>query len=174
MEGIISLGHKGIIIGTFERGMSLKVEDYQLPPVEGERINLGAGSQHINGVTPLDKPEWEAPLLPYGDETVAAVHAYHFLEHLDFDMLLAQLREIERVLMYEGVFNYVVPFWNSQLAHQDLDHKTFWAETTFENLFRNPYYRDRQDGAWQFEIKPQIIMGVADRNLVVVGQLVKL
>src|SRR5262245_32411113 len=97
--------HKGLIVREFEKGMKLEMGGFKLPPDGGHRLNLGAGTMHLNGVIPLDRPDWNAPLLPYGTEEVSAVYAYHFLEHLDFEMLISQLREIERVLMYEGVFN---------------------------------------------------------------------
>ena len=162
------------LLDYFNAGMKKTVMEFISAP-DGPQVNLGAGSQQLPGVDNLDRSTgWKAPLLPYGDESVAAIYAFHFMEHLEGDVAIAQLREIERVLMYQGIFVSVTPHWSCELAHQDLDHKSFWSETTWANLFGNPHYRDRQDGAWQLELHSCVILGVASRNLAIVSQLVKI
>lgn len=161
------------LLDCFNSGMKKQIRPFLRGP-DGPQVNLGAGSSALPGVDNLDVPEWKAPLLPYDDESVAAVYAFHFLEHLDKDMIIAQLREIERVLMFDGIFVSVIPHWSCELAFQDLDHKSFWSETTWGNLMSNPHYRDRKDGAWQLEVQTCLIMGVVSRNLVIVTQIVKL
>ncbi len=50
---------------------------------DGVKLNLGAGNKIIPGAVGLDLPKWNADTdnIPYADETVALIHAYHFLEH---------------------------------------------------------------------------------------------
>lgn len=159
---------------TFEEGMDRQLPEFLDPP-DGPHINIGGGSQDLPLVEKLDRhygSGWTAPSLPFGEGSVACVYAFHFMEHLDGDLVVKQLKEIERVLMVGGVFNSVIPFWDTELAHQDLDHKSFWSENTWRNLFDNPYYIERH-GQWRLWVHCCVIMGVAHRNLALVSQLVK-
>ena len=71
------------------------------PPLDfpaGQIINVGAGTKHIEGAASIDYPEWDADLepLPYLDNSIAGIHAYHFLEHVCDPVAL--LLEFQRVL----------------------------------------------------------------------------
>jgi SAM-dependent methyltransferase len=140
-------------------------------PNSGFYLNLGAGNKHIPGCRELDLPEWNAEedIIPYDDETVVVVHAYHFLEHLANPIFV--LSEIERVLKPGGVANIGVPYYSSQCAYQDLNHKTFWCEETWRNLFSNPYYGDRE---WKLKVGFNAIFGIVERNLMLFTQLIKI
>jgi hypothetical protein len=102
---------------------------------------------------------------------VATIHAYHFLEHLTGDEAVAFLREVERVLIPErGVLNFSIPYYNSVLAAQSLEHKSLWCEETFTKLFTEDtfeYY-----GKWRLRVHFQIIAGIVSRNMALLGQLV--
>lgn len=135
-------------------------------------LNLGAGNKRIAGTIPLDWPEWNAETdpIPYEDESVAGIIAYHFLEHLRDPRPV--LRECSRVLIPGAPMNIVVPHYMGTIAYQDLDHKTFWTSETFRTLLDNPYYEKDHDG-FKFRIGTNLIMGLSERNMMLVTQLIK-
>ena len=138
----------------------------------GLTLNLGAGNKLIRDATALDLPDWDADWspIPYEDASVQNISALHFLEHVENPIEL--LRECQRVLKPGGHLNVVVPHWNTQLAHSDLDHKTSWDEETWNRIFRNEYY-DKDHKDWSFRIGTNVLMGVAARNLLIITQLIK-
>lgn len=148
----------------------------QLPELitcEGLSFDCGAGKYVAPGAIPLARPEWVIPRdkIPAADKTVATIHAYHFLEHLTGDEVAFFLREVERVLIPErGVLNFSIPYYNSVLAAQSLDHKSLWCEETFNKLFNEEmfaYY-----GKWRLRVHFLMIAGIVSRNMALVGQLV--
>lgn len=164
------------ILENFIVGMDRELREFKEIEV-GEAdyvLNLGAGNKDIIGAIPLDMSNgWIAPGLEYPDGSVAGVFAYHFLEHLSKDTFLKMLKEIERVLIPGGLVNIVVPYWNSELAYQDIDHKLFFSEKTFPNLLFNKYYDGTVRRDWKFRINAQVIMGIVHRNLCLLVQLEK-
>jgi predicted SAM-dependent methyltransferase len=160
-------------IRTFGLGVDRDVTWYQAQP--GEVLNLGAGNKHFDLAIPLDiERGWRAgESIPYEDETFSLVCAFNFWEHLNKDEILATLREVERVLIVDGLVNSVTPHWASEAAYQDLDHKSFWSESTWRNLFNNPYYEGSMPRDWRLKEIQSLIMGIVQRNLFVVSQLVK-
>jgi hypothetical protein len=159
----------------FTVGMDRVVPEYKVALRDNKVLNLGAGYKHIYGADNLTaETGWPAPLLVgYEAESVDTVYALHFLEHLNKTDLLTMLREIERVLVWGGVLNVVVPWYGGQLAYQDLDHKSFWTVETWRNLLDNQYYDGSMPRNWKLKERFSIIMGLNDRNLVVVSQLEK-
>lgn len=161
------------IMKVFEVGMDRPVSWHNSP--EGKAINLGAGRKEIDGTIAIDYPRWKAGHpIPCGDEEVAEIFAFHFFEHLTKGEIMATLAECERILMPGGHLNCVTPHWSSEAAHQDLDHKSFWSESTWRNLLSNPYYGTTMRRDWRLKEVQSILMGVVQRNLVIVSQLVKL
>ena len=78
---------------------------------------------------------------PYEDNTVDAVRASHFIEHLTFDENIFLFNEVYRVLKTGGVFEVIVPHAMSYAGMVDLSHKTFWTEDTFGYFTpENKYY----------------------------------
>lgn len=145
-----------------------------LPPPAGLVFDIGAsGLKKAPGAVALGLPEWCWPrdAIPAGAETVGVVHCYHFLEHLSGEDAIAMLREFERVLVPGGVVNFCIPYYNSNLAAHDLTHKSSWCEDSFTNLFKNSYYDPA--GSWRLKQHFCVIMGIVERNIVLVGQLVK-
>lgn len=138
----------------------------------GVSINLGAGSQVISRTTPLDYPDWDADLapLPYEDASVNQIHAYHFLEHVKEPVKV--LQECQRVLTTGGLMNIAVPYFSSQIAHQDLDHKHFFTENTWRTLFNNHYY-DKNRIEWKFKIGFNMICGLIEKDIMLLTQLIK-
>jgi hypothetical protein len=159
------------VVDTFELGMSRILPEWRDDNSTAIVLNLGAGNKHIPGAVALDFP-WDAEMdpIPYASETVSQIHAYHFLEHLRNPVEL--LLECQRVLISGGHMNIVVPYYSSSMQAQDLDHKSQYCETTWKTLFDNPYY-DKNRVIWRFDVGANVIMGIVERNLCLITQLVK-
>jgi hypothetical protein len=159
---------------VFECGMSRELPELLSFPA-GPVLNLGAGKKTIPGTVPLDADMgWRAPDLPVETASVAGAFAFHFFEHLSKEEVLGLLRELERVMLPGGSVVTVTPHRLGALAYQDLDHKTFWTETTFHNLFDTRFYSGTMPREWKFRIHLSVVMGLVERNLVVVTQLVRM
>lgn len=156
----------------FAVGMMRDIGDI-IPDVDrsvGRVINIGAGRKKLYGTISLDHPGWdgEKGTLPYSGQTVDQIHAYHILEHLSDPRPC--LRECQRVLKYGAHMNIVVPFWCSQTAFDDPDHKSFYTEQTFRNMFDDSNY-DKDKHNWELEVVFKLIMGINSRNLALFVQL---
>jgi hypothetical protein len=151
----------------------------QMPPLivrPGRVLDLGASGKYVvPGAEPLGAPNWMCPRdpIPAADDSIGTIHAHHFLEHLSGRGVPLLLREVERVLESGGVFNYTVPYYSSTLAIQNLEHQSQWCEDTLRNLFEDDTYEHEQGRNWRLAIHFQIIVGIQQRNLALVGQLVK-
>lgn len=156
-----------------------------LQPQRGSQINLGPGKKKdIPGTIGIGLDTgWRAPnelSLPPGmgtnrvpDASIAAVHAYHFLEHLTGDDAVTMLREIERVLKPGGLVYIATPYYNTSLAYHALDHKSFWNEDVWQWLFDTEYYDDHKQKPWKLKVHTCFIMGIVERNISLLTQLVK-
>lgn len=158
--------------------LGLKRELPQLLPYpEGIQIDLGSsGTKKVEGAISLGLPGWSWPhdRIPCEDNSVAVVHAYHFLEHLTGNDAIEMLKEIQRVLFIGGILQFTVPWANSDLAYQDLTHKSFWTEDSFRNLMYNRYYDvSANEFKWQFRQHYLVLAGIVSRNICLIGQLVK-
>jgi SAM-dependent methyltransferase len=158
----------------FRIGMKRPLPDLPVAPA-GECLDLGCGKNPVPDAAGLDWPLWKGDRdpIPRPDDSIAAVYAMHFLEHLTGEQAINCLREIERVLVPGGLLYVVVPHRISSLAYEDLDHKSFWTEETWRVLFRNDYYDKHRGQPWQFRVAFNMIAGVAERNLAVMSVLVK-
>lgn len=154
----------------FQMGMNRAIPELIQP--EGKILDLGAGNKKIPNAIPLDFPEWDAEKdrIPYGDNSIDHIYSFHFLEHLSNPVFV--LQECQRVLKDGGTLNVVVPYYKSQMACHDLDHKKFFCEETWKILFQNPYY-DKNKIEWKFEVSLNIIIGIVERNLALMTQLIK-
>jgi hypothetical protein len=143
----------------------------------GKALNIGSSptdKYHIPGAMELGKPDWWFPLdyIPADTSSITTIHCYHFMEHLDGNDAIAFLRECERVMIPgASVMNFCVPYYNSGLQAKDLTHKSQWNEETFKNLFDNEIYTPA--GQWHLKVHFQIIAAVVERNLCLIGQLVR-
>jgi hypothetical protein len=158
----------------FKLGMKRDILDLIAP---GEKtINLGAGKQVIPGAINYDYPSWNGQTddIPHDDDTIDTIYAFHFLEHLSPASVIFMLREFQRVLKVGGTANIVVPHRLSSMAYQDLDHKSFFTEETWKTLFTNPYYDKNREVPWKLAVGTNIIIGVVERNLAQMTQLVKM
>lgn len=155
----------------FKYGMDRKISEL-IPDVSEDKIvlNLGSGNKIIPGAIPLDYPEWDADCdyIPYKDNSVSQIHAYHFFEHCKYPAKV--LQDCQRVLISGGHINICVPYYSSQMAAHDLDHKHFFTEETWKTLFKNPYY-DKNKIEWKFRIGFNMICGIVERNMCLLTQL---
>lgn len=160
------------ILEMFRLAMDREIVEIVEPTADGVILNVGAGNKWIRGAIPLDWPQWDADTMPipYLDESVRAIHCYHFLEHCTHPIQV--LREFQRVLKPGGVVYLCVPYYTSQMSAQDLDHKHVFCEETWRTLFQNPYY-DKSKISWKFRIGLNVIIGIVGRNLALLTQLIK-
>jgi len=160
----------------FHMGMDRGLPEL-LSPAPGLSIGLGespdATKRHGRDLS-LGLPDWEWPRdrIPVEDETVGIVHAYHFFEHLSGEDAIEMLFEIDRVLVMGGVLQFCIPWGKSELAIQDLTHKSLWSESSFRNLF-NTYYDPKLGRELRLRQHYLVIAGIVERNLALLGQLVK-
>jgi len=171
-EIIVNAYEMKTIQDLFKIGMSREVP-MLLSKDHGTHINVGAGTyKTLHGAEPIDYPEWDArkDRLPYEDESVDVIHCYHFLEHMADPVLI--LQDFERVLKVGGYTNIVAPYYNSHLQAKCLDHKSMFNESTWDNLF-NQYSYDNFSGEWKLKVHTTFIMGVEEKNMALLTQLVK-
>jgi hypothetical protein len=161
----------------FQRLFALGMKRHlpELVTCPGPSYDIGASGKYVvPGAIPLAPPNWIFPRdpIPAADDSVATIHCYHFLEHLSGDDAVLFLREVERVLIPErGVMNFCVPYFSSLLMAQNLQHKSFWCEETFRNLFEDDTYE--HCGKWRLRVGLLVIAGVVNRNLALFGQIIK-
>lgn len=129
-------------------------------------LNLGAGNQVIPGAIALDYMRgWDGDTMPipYPPGSVDAIHCYHFLEHLQDPG--AMLMECQRVLRVGGVLQLCVPYYRGQIAYSELDHKHFFAETTWRKLMANPYSdKFGRNEKWLLRLHANFVMFVEEAN----------
>lgn len=157
----------------FELGMKRELPPLWSPPISGVILNLGAGKHRIPGSFSLDiESGWDADKepIPWGDETVDYIHAYHFFEHVSDPA--AVLQECQRVMKYGGVLTVGVPFYRSEMAYQDLDHKNFFTLNTWRTLMENKNY-DKYERVWRLRVHTQFVMFVEERAQMLFTQFVK-
>jgi ubiquinone/menaquinone biosynthesis C-methylase UbiE len=157
----------------FYVGMSRLIPDL-LAKDGGLQVNVGAGTyKTLLNAEPIDYPKWDARIdqLPYEDDSVDVIHCYHFLEHMEDPA--KTLLDFQRVLKVGGYANIVVPYYNSHLQAKCLDHKSMFNESTWDNLF-NQYSYNNLSGTWRLKVHTTFIMGVEEKNLALLTQLVKI
>jgi SAM-dependent methyltransferase len=147
-----------------------------LDPPKGHSLGLGESGWKKTSDFTLGLPEWQFPRdpLPFANETIAIVHAYHFMEHLSGENAILLLEEVQRVLIPGGIFQFCIPWAKAEIAFQDLTHKSFWTESSFRMLMNNDYYDPTAGGIkWQLRQHYLVLAGVVERNICLLGQLVK-
>lgn len=172
-----------ITIGQlFTNGIARVIKEPKVTPGDGPILNLGCGNKLLDDsnnpanqmLIDLQIPDWIAPHLDFDENSVAGIHAYHFLEHLYSDEFRDMMSECYRVLKLDGVMNICVPYAMAEMAFQSTDHKIFFTEESWKALLDEPYY-DCMYGKphLNFDIHTNFVAGVVGRNLSVFTQLVK-
>jgi len=138
------------------------------------RIDLGAGKNKRQGflgvdikafdgvdiVADLTKPwQWE-------DNSVAEIHASHFVEHLDAQERIHFANEAYRVLIPDGKLTIICPHYSSERAYGDLTHKWppvtgFWfcylnKDWRAVNAPHNDFYACHFEGGWGANLHPAL------------------
>lgn len=158
--------------------LGMKRDLPELLEFPGLTYNIGSSPNDrwkIEGATPLGFPDWGFPWcnIPVEDGSIATIHCYHFMEHLSGIDAIKFLRECERVMIPgASVLNFCMPYYSSNLQAECLDHKSFWNENSFRNLFDNSGF----DIAGKWELKTHFIMiaGVKEDNLCIIGQITRI
>ena len=158
----------------FKLGMDRELPELLDPP-EGISIGLGESGVKRTSDICLGLPEWRWPRdkIPAEDGSVSIIHAYHFMEHVTGEEAIELLFEIQRVLMVGGILQFTIPYYTSEIAAQDLTHKSQWTESSFRMLMRNPYYSPSSQDQWKLREHYLVIAGIVQRNVSLFGQLVK-
>lgn len=153
-------------------------------------LHFGGGRKRLAGYRELDYPEWDAERMgewryPYPNEgmpvlsdTVDSVVVVHTLDHLTSAAVQHFLREAQRVLKPGGTISIAVPHHMGTLAHECIEHKTQYGLKTFRNILTEvndasvDYPAGRQ--GWQLRVGYNMVLGLEERNLVQITQLIKI
>jgi SAM-dependent methyltransferase len=141
--------------------------------VGGLYLNIGAGTKEFPWAVSMQRPQWNAPdPLPYSDNVIDGIVALHFFEHLSGRDVPIVLAECARVLKSGGLINIAVPHRAGGMSVQDLDHKSFFMERTWDTLLNNEYYQTFGNEIPLY-INYNLIMGDEERTLTVFTQMRK-
>lgn len=102
-----------------------------MPQVEGQRVYNHDRSRHrpeVNSVWDLNDLPW-----PWGDNTVDLIVARSVFEHLIPD-LVQVLDECWRILKPGGQVVLKLPYWDSDVSHQDPTHRWFFTLQSFDQF----------------------------------------
>lgn len=103
-----------------------------------KKLNLGCGFEYLKGYVNCDlrtnlKADKHFNLnefpYPFADNSVDEILLSHVLEHLDDPIKI--LKECYRILKTGGKLDIRVPYFGSECAYADIDHKHFFGITTF-------------------------------------------
>jgi SAM-dependent methyltransferase len=159
---------------VFLWGMKRDLPAMVAPRIDMPVLDLGCGYFPCpQANVALDYPEWDAETyhLPYRDESVGGVFAFHFLEHLtDWPRML---REIQRVLAPGCPLTVVVPHAMATFAWQDASHKAFFVLDSWKNLLHNDYYKRLEGEGWMLRIGLNITIAITEHNTAIMTQLIK-
>lgn len=155
----------------FKQGMKRDIPE--IIDSYGRQLDLGGGNNPVPGAEIIDINNGqdlnEDASLPYDDETFNVVHAYHLLEHLDTPVHV--MHEVQRILAPGGHFNIVVPYYNSQLQCVCFEHKSWFCEESWEQLFQKNCNKFKYE--WKFQVHFNVICGIVEKNMCLMTQLVK-
>lgn len=137
-----------------------------------ERLNIGAGFKYIEATQILDLPKWNAETdpIPYDDETVGVIYCIGMLDHIS--NVPKFLKECQRVLAPGGTLNISVAHVKSNMAWDDIYHKTWFTEDTWKKIF-TPTYWEPDYFEWKLRVNCNMIMGIVERNLFILTQMIR-
>ena len=99
------------------------------------KLDLGCGDSKAKGFIGIDSVQYPGVdmiydlnrNIPFPNDSVSEIRAIHFLEHVYSPDLI--MREIHRVLVDGGVFNFIVPSIRGEGAFAHPDHKCLSPDT---------------------------------------------
>lgn len=121
-----------------------KIEELQCVVIE-----LGCGSQkRIREAIGIDAINYDCVdivgdvyevLAKFPENSVKAIHSYHFFEHvIDLSLLMD---EIARVLKEEGILEVIVPHFSNPYFYSDYTHKNFFGLYTFSYFAKESIFK---------------------------------
>lgn len=159
----------------FALGMKRSLRDIR-EPTGPFTLELGPGNSPMGCAYELSLPMHDIgeEAFPLSAASVDAVYAFHVFEHLTPDGVVHCLRECARVMKGMTPLSICVPYYRSNLAFRDLDHKSFYTERTWDQLLKNDYYDNMFELRDLFDIGFNAIIGVEEANLALLTQLIRL
>lgn len=122
------------------------------------KLNLGCGKKILEGFTNVDiqkgpgiDKSFDFNKFPYPipDNSYDYILLDNVLEHLDDPKMV--LHELYRISRKGARIRIIVPYYNCKGAYNDVTHKHFFNETTFDNLiYPEKHYHNESDK--EFEI----------------------
>lgn len=158
------------------------------PVRNGRYVHLSPGKKFIRSSTMpvrynwdnLDYPQWDAnnDPLPYEDESVNGIFTSHSMDH--WAKPVKVLAEVQRVLVTGGWFVNITGHYSSEIANNCFEHRTKFAVDSWRNAFSERVYdlsngavEGNPDNGWHLRIGFNMMMGIVERNVVLVTQLIK-
>lgn len=143
------------------------------PTFDHPNVQLGHGRKYIKGWTHIDLPEWNAETdpIPFPDNSVSNIATFHMLDHVSDPRKV--LREAQRVLVDDGSFISIVPHYLSSTAYNCFDHKSRFSVDVWKNALGNKYDPSQDNNGLEFELGFNMIMGLAESELVLFTQLIR-
>lgn len=147
--------------------------------VVGLRLDLGCGPNPREGFEGVDCRQYDGKVRhivdltripwPWASNSVAEVHASHFIEHLDATERVNFANELYRILVPGGKCSIIVPHWSSCRAYGDMTHKwppvcEFWfyylkKEWRDANAPHNDQlYTCNFDAVWGYALHPDLLV----------------
>lgn len=118
------------------------------------KYDLGGAHSCPDGWTAVDKFGGDGVVqidvthgLPWPDNSVGAIRAHDFLEHIPIGQVVPLMNEIHRVLVPNGWLLTSTPSTDGRGAFQDPTHKSFWNQNSWW------YYTRAQQAKYVPEIK---------------------
>ena len=109
------------------------------------KLNIGSGKHKLEGYVSIDIQDCadvvldlEKDKLPYEDNSVDEIAAFHFFEHIN--NLLPLVNECNRVLKPGGHLVVAVPNVENIEAFQDPTHVRFFTTTTWRYWLKDDFY----------------------------------
>ena len=131
----------------------------------------------VPGAVALGRPTWVHPRnrIPAADDSVATIHAYHFLEHLSGDDVISFMREVKHGADpgEKGILNFTMPLFRMQHLDTHSTTKVRWTEETNYQLPIQRHQLRKFRKVASCSCTSRWLAGVAYRNLCVIGQLLK-
>ena len=168
----MTLNEPNDLSSLFYTAMLRTIPEYSPGRQELLKLNIGPGFKRIQNTIELDLPDWNANTddIPYDDESVGVIYCFGMLDHIS--NVPNFIYECQRVLAPGGTLNISVAFYKSQLAFEDIYHRSWFTETTWKKLFEKQYWL-ADSFEWKLNIGINLIIGVVERNLIVLTQMIK-
>jgi len=104
---------------------------------EGIKLNLGCWNTQFKDFINVDKYDIGQELIynlekfpyPFKDNSVSFILISHYIEH--HPNILTFMKELNRICKNGAVIDILVPYWTSENANCELDHKEKFGWNTF-------------------------------------------